>query len=140
VWDGLCFYATALQISTFLRLLDRCVEVDSWSDEIDVLADMSWYTILLTSKVVAAGFRVGVNVIFREKEVFGFFNGGIELDPGKTLRHLNPLTLNPTLHKPRLDRGNCVIGWGECFFDLLLLARDQGNTGVCIVISNVHPE
>jgi len=85
VWDWLCFDTTALQISTFRRLLDRGIEVDSRSDEIDVLPDMCRYTIILTSKVVAAGFGVGVNVIFREKEVFGFFNGGIELDPGKTL-------------------------------------------------------
>ena len=67
MWDWLCFDTTALQISTFRRLLDRGIEVDSWSDEIDVLADMCWYTIILTSEVVDAGFGVGVNVIFREK-------------------------------------------------------------------------
>ena len=62
------FHLSGLEISALLLLLDSCIEMDGWSDEINVLRDMGWHAVIIASKMIIASLYVGVHVILRSKQ------------------------------------------------------------------------
>lgn len=56
--------------------------MDCGSDEVNVLLDVSWDTVVFTSEMLLAVFGVGVDVVVGLEQRLGFFDSHIELDPG----------------------------------------------------------
>jgi hypothetical protein len=95
------------------------VEVHSRLDEVDVLLDMDWYRVVVTSYLLSPSFSVSVHMIFCLKKVFNFGGRGIDMDPTPIVREAHTIPRNTGTDEPIGHCGDRFFAGCKCLDDLL---------------------
>ena len=132
--EGFDLQISLRQVSLLWFLLDSSIKLDSRSDEINMLGDMSWYAVIIASEMFLAGLSVPENVILRSKQRLGFLHGQVNLNPIPALRHSESFKLDATLREPCFDDGECLSGRGKCVCNLTASAPGPALKGEMLQI------